>query len=169
MKGIFLILFLVSNAFSVPSLWSDMSLEQRALILDELEYIDDSELPFESNVLSLVENWKFDLNSIESKPLKTLAENVLATIESEISREAIEQSYYYSEGPIEITSFYVLLNSKGEALGGYVSVYQAGVDEDGNDSDISWSSSIRFNSTGGLFLNSNGDPVDDLYYEWSGH
>lgn len=142
------------------TLWNEMGQEQRANQLSDLDYFA-SELPACLKALSFDE--------LKLLAHEEYASKIIAKFHESVDREGIEQSDYLIETGPELSSAYLLLSDQGVILGGVVSFYQAGLDQDGNEADISWSASARFDSSGELLRDENGSEIDDLYYEWSGH
>lgn len=160
-----LCVFQLSFAEPISSKWTDLSLEEQAEILYDLDYLpryDTDRLPLGTRVIEI------DIESVPSR-YSDIVNRVLENVEREISREGIEQSPYSTYGEEEITAFYLLVNKTGLPLGGVINLYQEGRYEEEDDSeDINWSASLRFDSSGEPFEDENG-PVDELRFEWSGH
>ncbi len=85
-------------------------------------------------------------------------------------RESIEQSPYMSNGDPTVSSLCLLIDEGSQlVLGSYITVFQGGLDENGEEADISWTFRMRADSEARLLVNESGGSYDDQYYEWSGH
>ncbi len=163
-----LITLLLLSLLSLPvqandcglNLWNEMAIDQRAELLYDLDYFA-SDLPECLSALSY--------EDLKLAAHKEYAEQIIAKFHDSVDREGIEQSDFIVETDPELNYLYVLVSDQGVILGGIVSFFQEGLDEEGNEGDISWSATVRFDSTGDLLTDENGTGFEDLYYEWSGH
>lgn len=158
---------------SRESKWASLSLNEQAEILYDLDIYSDDDLPQGVRIVDLLKDLNVDYNftveMINNEKYRAFAKKVLTTFENEVDREAIAQSYYNSFNEAYPIEFLLLVDVKGEVVAGNLRMFQDGRDENGEEADINWQAAIRFNNDGGLFLDENGHPYDDLYYEWSGH
>jgi hypothetical protein len=156
---------LTSTAWSVN--WADLSVEDQAEILYDLSYYvdfdeaEDVEI-YKVNVdnLTLYSDYKGKYESYISKLLNTFI--------NKVDTEAIDQSPYLTSGEPEVTSITLLVNLNDEVVGAEIRVYQEGTFEDGEESDINWTASLRADKNAQVLRDENGNPFDDLYFEWSG-
>jgi hypothetical protein len=161
---IWIFIALGSHAASAQSQnWSDLSKGQQSELLYDLEYLDEDELPSETIVIDLLEE-------LEVYPqFELFMKSASARFNVEVDRESIEQSPYRSFGEEELLTFYILVDANQEILGAYAYFKQDGRDENGNEGDINWSASVRFDQEAQFFTDENGQRVDELRFEWSGH
>lgn len=158
-----------SSGFAGDLSWGQMSLEQRSALLEDLDFIDTEDLPEGVQLLEVATFGEMDLTLLSDPAQVSFVEQLLLTVDETIDRESIDQSPYYAEGEPTVSELYLLLDKEGVILGGHIYMYQDGVDEEGLAGDINWSASMRFDEEGKPFEDENGQEVDDLYYEWSGH
>lgn len=169
-KIFFFCIFGIGAAFAGSDFqkWGELSLDEQADILYELDYLEDGTVPG-TTVVNLVSSGKVSFLDIQDIEQRKLAEKIIIFFEREVDRESIDQSPYATYGEPRLVGFYFLLNSLGQVLAGSISFFQDGRDEDGEEADINWRASMRFDSEGKPFVNENGEYYDDLRFEWSGH
>lgn len=164
-------------AHSVEPSWDSMSLDEQAGLLENLDYIDESEIPKNLKVINYLDS-SFILNSkltsfedlkITNPKHKVYIEKILQVFEDEVSREDIEQSEYSAFGDPQISTLYLLIDQNDQIVGALLGFYQDGRDQQGEDSDVNWSAQVRFDSNAEVFTDENGQTYDELYFEWSGH
>lgn len=151
--------------------WKDLSLDQQAELLLDLEYTDESDLPKGVSVINYLPS-----SSVKTEDLKVTnpvhqnyIKKILQVFEDEVSREDIEQSEYSAFGDAEISELYLIVDANQNILAGILGMYQDGRDQDGNDSDVNWQSRVRFDANGEILIDDNGQTYDELYFQWSGH
>ncbi len=158
---------IISMTVSAQSQWEQLSRDDQAEFLTDLEYKQTDTLPG-LKVLCLGDEDKFSLQDIP-RNFRDFVEKVFETSDEEISRESIEQSDYEAYGDEEILSLCLLLGENEEVLGGAIGFYQDGRDEDGQEGDINWQANLIFDQNAEVFRNSDGQAYSDLYFDWSGH
>ncbi len=167
MRLLLLFIFLTSmNSFSQKK-WDNLTQDDKSEILNDLEY-NSTDLPVGLKVLNVAENYE-KTDKKTSLRIKKFIKKSLSTFENEVSRESIEQTDYLTYGEEEVIYFGILLNEKFEILGANLIVYQDGREENGEESDVNWTVSIRLDEHGEIFKDESGNAYDELYFEWSGY
>ncbi len=151
--------------------WSELSLEQKANLLLELEYIEEANLPKDIKIINYAAKGDLDTKSlnITNKVHHVYVQSLLEAFEDKVSRESIEQSEYSEYGESVITSLYLIIDNSGVVIASVLEMFQDGRDQDGNESDVNWRALVRFDQNGDVLLDESGQPFDELYFEWSGH
>lgn len=150
--------------------WNHLDRATQADILQSLDYLDKAELPLGTSVAAYTDFHNASTASkISNKTHQEYVKKIISVFDREVSREEIEQSPFQTYGDEQIPGIYLLVDCNQEILGALLYKYQDGRDEDGNEGDINWSASARFDQDGELFVDEHGKPYDDLYFEWSGH
>ena len=151
--------------------WAELSLDQKAELLLDLEYLDESDLPKDVSLINYLPS-----SSVKTEDLKVAnsahqnyIEKILQVFEDEVSREDIEQSEYSAYGDAEISELYLIVDANQNILAGFLGMYQDGRDQDGNDSDVNWQARVRFDANGEILKDERGQTYDELYFQWSGH
>ncbi len=170
-QSFLLILCLALSSKAFAKTWDSMSLDDRAEILSDLEYISDEDLPENSEVIRYVDAELVLAGDliIPNPDHRIYIEKIIEVFEDEVSREDIEQSEYSAFGDPQISLLYLLIDHSGAIVGALLGFYQDGRDIDGEDSDVNWSAYVRFNSEGEILSDENSQTYDELYFEWSGH
>lgn len=151
--------------------WNTLDRDTQADILKELDYLTEKDLPDGTEILNLAD-WQtkdFDISKIENETYRNYVIGIIDVFDDQVSREQIEQSPFSAYGDPKLSNLQLLLDSKGEVLGASLGFYQDGRDEEGEAGDINWQAHVIFDGKGKIFSNDNGEPYNDLYYEWSGH
>ena len=145
--------------------WSLLTQDEKAEILTF-----ESDLPTGLKTVEYVGfGMSYDESKITDEAHKAFIAKMIATFEREVSKEEIEQSEYQADGEPRLSELYLLVTENGQILGGKVSFYQNGVDQEGEEGDINWQASVRMDENAEPFKNQDGVTYDDLYFEWSGH
>jgi len=144
MKTLILIILTLSVSISsaMTTDWSELSKSDQYEILLDLESHGEEDLPNKSVVINMLDDTKKNSDLLAYRDL------TLAKFESEVDRESIDQSPYSTYGDKRILSFYILTDAHQKILGAYIYLYQDGRDEDGNEGDINWGASARFDHNG---------------------
>lgn len=161
------VIFFSIFSYGVERTWDELSKSDQADILYDLSYSSGDDL-VGVQVIDLLTEENFVIENVP-KEYREVVKIALETFDNEMSRESIEQSPYSTYGDEELIELYVLVNKAGVVLGGIISAYQDGRDQDGNDSDVNWSATMRFDGEGKPFEDENGYSVDEMNFEWSGH
>lgn len=177
---IFIFVFTFFYSFVIHSAqvsWDSMSLDEQANLLENLDYIDESQLPKNLKIINYLDS-SFVLNSkltsfedlkITNPKHKAYIEKIIQVFEDEVSREGIEQSEYSAFGDPQISTLYLLVDESEDVVAALIGFYQDGRDQEGEESDVNWSAQVRFNSKAEVFADENDQAYDELYFEWSGH
>ncbi|MGH1467976.1 MAG: hypothetical protein ACRBBP_03720 [Bdellovibrionales bacterium] len=162
------IIFFSIFSYGSGKTWDELSLSDQADILYNLDYFSPDDELKGVQVINLLTEGEFIAEEV-SEEYRAVAKIALETFDDEVSRESIEQSPYSTYGDEEVIEFYLLTDVSGKILGGTVSFYQDGRDQDGEDSDVNWSATMRLDADGKPFKDENGYSVDEMRFEWSGH